>query len=115
MPRILRVDAALYRVSGEMDVVLREPQLLPRCNAYLRLYEVDSGDKLGYRVLDLDTGVHLHEVEISVLVNEKLNSSGILIAADLCRSNCRRTHLFAQLRSHNRAGAFLKHLLIVAL
>ena len=50
MPRILRVDAALYRVSGEMDVVLREPQLLPRCNAYLRLYEVDSGDKLGYRI-----------------------------------------------------------------
>src|SRR5204862_4634338 len=33
-------------------------------------YEVDAGDHLGDRMLDLDPGVHLDEVELAVLVQE---------------------------------------------
>ena len=32
--------------------------------------EVDVGDHLGHRMLDLDAGVHLDEVELAVLVEE---------------------------------------------
>ena len=115
MPRILGVDPALYGVSGEVHVVLGEAKLLPGSNLYLRLYQVDSGDKLSYRVLYLDTGVHFHEVEVSVLVHQELYCSGVLIAADLCGSHRGSTHLLAELRSHDGAGAFLKDLLIVPL
>ena len=34
------------------------------------LHDVDAGDHLGHRMLDLDAGVHLDEVELAVLVQE---------------------------------------------
>ncbi len=46
------------------DVVLRDRQLLPRRDADLQLDQVDAGDHLGDRVLDLQAGVHLHEEEL---------------------------------------------------
>ena len=46
------------------DVVLPDRQLLPRRDADLQLDEVDAGDHLGDRVLDLQAGVHLHEEEL---------------------------------------------------
>ena len=33
-------------------------------------HEVDVGDRLGHRMLDLDAGVHLDEIELAVLVEE---------------------------------------------
>ena len=46
------------------DVVLRDRQLLARRDADLLLDQVDAGDHLGDRVLDLQAGVHLHEEEL---------------------------------------------------
>ncbi len=115
MARVLRVYAALYRVPGELHIVLRKPQLFARRNAYLRLYKVYPGDELRYRVLHLDTGVHLHEVEIPVLVHQELYGARVLIAADLSRRHRRRAHSLAELRGHDGAGAFLQHLLVVPL
>src|SRR5688572_18770961 len=68
--RVLGVDAALDRVPADDDVVLRPLQALAAGYAQLRLYDVDSGDLLGHRVLDLDARVHLDEVELVVLVQE---------------------------------------------
>ena len=61
---ILGVDARLDGVPGQRDVVLRERQLLPRGDPHLQLDQVDAGDHLGDRVLDLQAGVHLHEEEL---------------------------------------------------
>jgi hypothetical protein len=36
----------------------------------LRLHEIDARDELGHRMLDLDAGVHLDEVELPVLIEE---------------------------------------------
>ena len=49
----------------------RDPQLL--------LDDVDAGDQLGHRVLHLDAGVHLDEVEVAVLV-EELEGAGAAVA-----------------------------------
>ena len=48
----------------------RKRELLPGGDADLLLHDVDAGDHLGDRVLDLHARVHLDEVELVVLVEE---------------------------------------------
>ena len=61
---ILGVDAGFDGMPGHRDVVLRDRQLLARGDAHLQFDEVDAGDHFGDRMLDLQTGVHLHEEEL---------------------------------------------------
>src|SRR5436305_1344424 len=61
--RIFSVDAALHRVAADGQVLLLEGQRLAGGDADLELHQVDAGDGFGDRVLDLDPGVHLEEVE----------------------------------------------------
>ena len=44
------------------------------------LDEVDAGDRFGDRVLHLDAGVHLHEVEVALLVEQELHRAGVGVA-----------------------------------
>jgi hypothetical protein len=60
--RVLGVDADLDGVAPDAHVVLGERQRLARGDAQLQLDEVEPGDELGGRVLDLQARVHL-EVE----------------------------------------------------
>ena len=75
--RVLGVDAALDRGAAVHDVVLRERQRLARGDADLLLDQVDAGDHLGHRVLDLDAGVHLDEVVLAVAVDDELDRGGV--------------------------------------
>ncbi len=45
----------------------------------LLAHEIDAGHHLGDRMLDLDAGVHLDEIELAVLV-EELDGAGAVIA-----------------------------------
>ena len=54
----------------KLDVLLRERQVAAGGDADLLEHEVDVGDHLGHRMLDLDAGVHLDEIELAVLVEE---------------------------------------------
>ena len=49
-------------------------------DAQLRLDQVDAGDGFGDRMLDLDAGVHLDEVELAVFVHQELDGAGVLVA-----------------------------------
>ena len=69
---------------ADLDVVLGERQRLARGDAQLLLDEVDAGDQLGHRVLDLQPGVHLEVVELAVLV-EELDGAGVDVVAALRR------------------------------
>ena len=113
--RILGVYAAFYRMSAETYIFLLYREREPACNKYLLLYEVDAGLHFGDGVFDLDTRVHLHEVEVFVLIDEELDCSGVVVAARLCRFDCRFAHFLAELGCHYRARGLLKHLLITAL
>ena len=46
----------------------------------LLLDDVHAGDLLGHGVLDLQARVHLHEIELAVLVEQKFDRAGVLIA-----------------------------------
>jgi hypothetical protein len=60
--------------------------------------EVDARDCLGHRVLHLDARVHLHEVEVLVVVDEELDRAGVLVA-DLAftKAHGRSADLLAEL------------------
>ena len=77
--RVLGVDAAFDGVALEMHVGLRERQAEAGGDADLLGDQVDAGDRLGHRMLDLQAGVHLDEVELAVLV-EELDRAGAGIA-----------------------------------
>ena len=44
------------------------------------LHQVDAGDQFRDRVLDLDAGVDLDEVEAVSLVHQELAGAGVLVA-----------------------------------
>ena len=69
--------AALDRVAAELDVALLERQPLARRDPDLFLDDVDAGDELGDRVLDLEAGVGLEEVEVAGRVHQELERAGV--------------------------------------
>ena len=70
--------------------------------------------ELGDRVLDLEPGVHLHEVIIPISI-EELHRSCIPIIGDFCHGDCRFGHPVAEFGGHDRAGSFLDKFLVTPL
>lgn len=85
--RVFGGDAALQRGAAQVDLVLRQAQVvegLTGGDPQLRLHEVDVGDLFGDRVLDLDARVHLDEHVVALLVEQELDGAGVAVA-DLLR------------------------------
>src|SRR5579872_2269008 len=76
---VLGVDAALHGMAADLHVALGVGQPLATGDQQLRLDQIDTGDELGDRMLDLDTGIHLDEVELAVF-EEELERAGAAIA-----------------------------------
>ena len=67
---------------------LAKAKLLTGGNSNLLLHDVDAGDHLGNRMLNLNAGVHFNEVELTVFV-KKLDGSRTPVAhllAGVCTS-----------------------------
>ena len=62
-------------------------------------------------MLHLNTGVHLHEVEI-LPVHQELHGTGALVAHGLRRPNGGLAHGLPELRAEARGGSFLDQLLV---
>ena len=85
--RVLGGDPALQRGAVQPDVVLGQAEVgerLARGDPDLRLHEVDVGDLLGHRVLDLDPRVHLDEHVLAGArargVEQELDGAGVDVA-----------------------------------
>ena len=109
--RVLGVDAHLDGVAVALDVVLPEGQLLTRGDADLPRHQVEPGHQLGHRVLHLQPGVHLQEVELAVL-EEELDRPGVVVAAGLRHLDGGLAHGPAHLVGEGRSGALLHQLLV---
>ena len=83
---VLGVDPRLDRVPLDGDVVLGEAERLAGGHPELQLDQVDAlaadpHDLLGDRVLDLEAGVHLEEVDLArVAVEQELDRAGVGVA-----------------------------------
>ncbi len=71
-----------------------------------------SSDHLGDRVLDLDAGVHLHEVEAAVVVEQELHGAGVLVAGGASQLDRRLAHPRPQLVVERRRRRLLDQLLV---
>src|SRR5687767_13444731 len=112
--RILGVDAALDRMATELDFALLARQLAAGGDADLFEHEVQAGDHLSDRMLDLDSGVHLDEIEPAVLEQEFDGAEPeILQLAHRLRD--RLADRVAGCGVEGRRGALLQHLLMAAL
>src|SRR5690606_10391681 len=110
-----RVDAALDGRALQHDLILGPRELAPARNPDLLLDDVDVGDKLRDRVLNLEPRVHLKEVEVAVLIHEELNRARVDVVH---RLGCRHrypAHPLAQVGIHDGRRGLLQQLLVPAL
>ena len=112
---LLGVHAALDGVAAVRDVVLRERQRVARRHADHLFHEIGARDHLGDGVFHLDARVHLHEVVVQLIVQQKLDGARRRVAHGLRRAHGGFQHLVAHALRHHGRGAFLDHLLVVAL
>src|SRR6185312_4772226 len=75
--RILGIDTAFDGVHRWLVVLARDGYTSSNLDLFLDQVKVDH--LFSNRVLNLDTGVHLHKVEVAVLVNQKLDSARAFI------------------------------------
>ena len=115
MLRILGVDPELDRVAADRDVGLAEPERLAGRDPDLRRHEVDPGQHLGHRVLDLDPAVDLDEVEVAVVVDEELERPDVLVAGRDDRPDRPLAQLGPGRLGQGRRRGLLEDLLVAAL
>lgn len=113
---VLGVDAKLHSMAeGRERRAIDARNRLAGGYAQLLFDDIRAGDLLGHRVLNLNTGVHLHEVETTVLVEEELDGAGVLVARGSNRLDGRDAHGSTDLVGERRRRRFLEQLLMTAL
>src|SRR5436190_18295009 len=109
--RILGVDATLDDVAAKRWQLVNAERMA--CgDTDLLLHEIDPGQHLRHRMLDLDPRVHLHEVERAVLVEQHLDRAGAHVVDRFRSSDRRVAHPAPQVRRHRRARRLLDELLM---
>ena len=101
MPAARRPPGHAERLAGG------DPQLLAD--------DVDPGAELGDRVLDLQAGVQLDEVEAPVGAEQELEGAGVAVADRTARALGGRLHLLARLGRQGGRRRLLDQLLVAAL
>ena len=99
---VLGVDAVLDGVAADLGVVVAE--LLAGGDAEHLADQVDAGDLLGDRVLDLEAGVDLEEGDGAVLADQELAGAGADVAG-LAAGSPWRTRRAGSIWSSVRNGA----------
>src|SRR5687768_4719564 len=102
-------------MPGERDVALAERQTLARRDADLLLDDVDSGDHLGDRMLDLETCIGLHVIEPAFTVEKELERTGVRVLNGLRGVDDQTAHLPADLLAQDGRRRFLEQLLVPSL
>src|SRR5262249_28739081 len=112
--RVFGVDAALNRMAVEFHVALLDCKAAASRDANLLEDQVNIGDHLSYRMLDLDACVHLDEVEFAFFI-EKLDGANAQIADLAHRFRDCFANRVTRARVECRRRAFFPNLLVTSL
>src|SRR5215468_2014298 len=116
---IFGVNACLYRVAADLELVLGEGQWLARSDAQLPFDQIEPGDHLGHGMLDLQARVHFHEVEGASIISCVFDNELDRTRADVADRPCRRyrggAHGTTAFTRHSRSWRLLEDLLMPAL
>ena len=81
-------------MAVDLELLLRQRQRLAAGDAQLPLDQVEPGDHLGHRMLDLQPRVHLHEIEACrPALRDELDRAGADVADRLRRRDRGLAHL----------------------
>ena len=100
--RVLGIDPTLDTCTVEGDFFLRIAERLSRRDADLLFDEIDAGDHFRHRMLHLDARVHLHEVELPVLIQQKLDGAGIDVVYGARSIHRQTSHFLSQAIRYRR-------------
>jgi hypothetical protein len=104
---ILCVYSVFKRMSVNFNVALLKSERMSSCNQDLFLDQINACDLLGDWMFNLQTHVHLQEVELLMFVKQKFDCASVLIANCFCKSNCLSSHpLSSGLIHHGRRSLF---------
>ena len=113
--RVLGVQARFDGVAGEGGAEDLGPEGGAFGHLQLQAHEVEPGDALGHRVLDLQPGVHLQEGEAAVGSEDELDGARVHVADGLGGRHRARPELGPARRVQGGRGALLDDLLVAAL
>ncbi|MNV76924.1 hypothetical protein D3C71_1703090 [compost metagenome] len=113
--RVFGIQAHFHGVARELHLFLAQGQRLPFGDAQLPGHQIQPGDQFGHRVLHLQPGVHLQEVELPARIQQKLHGARADVLYRSPGLERRFAHGLAQLGGHHRAGRFLDDFLMPAL
>ncbi len=102
-------------MADQRHLFLTNRKRLAAGDANLPGNQIESGDGLGDRVLDLQAGIHFHEEEFATGVEQKLHRASTNVADGLRGLHRRFTHGAAQLGGKTGGWGFLDHLLVATL
>ena len=112
---ILRVDTAFDRMQPGLCIDDMVGKMLSGSHLDLLLHKITTVDLFGHWVFHLNAGVHLHEVEVQVVIDEVLDGAGIVVSDGLTETDRSLTHSLAEILRHERGGTLLEDFLIAAL
>ena len=112
---ILGIDPALDGPAGQRHVGLRQVELFAGRHPNHLLDQIDAGDELGHRMLDLKTGVHLEKEEGAVLGGDELDGAGRIVMHRLGQGDRLGAHAGPGRGVEQWRGRLLDHLLVPAL
>ena len=115
MTGVFGTQPHLDRMAGEFDVLLHQSERLAAGDAQLQFDQIEPGDRFGDGMLDLQPGVHLHEVEFAARVEQEFQRAGALVAQRPHRIDRDLAHPRPQSRRHRRRRRLLDQLLVPAL
>ena len=97
------------------ELALLARQRLARGDAQLPFHEVEAGDHLRDRMLDLQPRVHFHEIERAVRCDDEFHGAGAAVVDGARGSDRGLAHLAAAFGRHARRGRLFDDLLVPAL
>src|SRR5271154_6508770 len=112
---IFGVDTAFDSGAVNFNLPLLEGKRLAGCDADAFLDQIGAGDHLGDAVLDLDAGVHLDEVELTIGSKQKLDCTDVGISNNFCCAYGSLAHLVTEALGHDGAWRLFENLLMAAL
>ncbi|KAI6766709.1 hypothetical protein HG531_011931 [Fusarium graminearum] len=116
--RILSCDTALDGKATSRDAILSKTELVQSStssNLNLGGNDIDSGNLLSDRVLDLNTRVDLNKVVTVLLVNQELRSACIAVAGCLGQSDSVGKNVVTDFRGKILGRSNLNNLLVSSL
>src|SRR6266705_4273882 len=113
--RILRRDATLDGVAPRLQRARVHAQRLANRPAQLLALDVHPVYELAHRVLDLQPGVHLQEVELPAWREQEFDRARAEVAHGARGGGGRLAHTAAQRRRHRHGGRLLDELLVTSL